>query len=293
MKKPRHKSQIKSFSDFLYSHSIFTDKKIITLFKDRKINMFCIDMGINPEHIIDLVEIQRHVYNLDFYGEQSWLLNQIILDNLWSELLKSITSMDIEYNSIKRHVDDIKKYQHIEENMRIGILTTDVPIDYYYYLKTCDVRLSRNILMEKSKNNPNQKRMNAWYLYDLASEVIDDLTDWKEDLGTFNGNRYLQSVILKGHTSTIEDYMKFIKNITESLKDYDSGIIKDMVRKRTLEAIELLINNERLLERIRVSRPYAKNFGIGNDNIKTIGTQGLVLYKNEIYENDLEIESHV
>jgi hypothetical protein len=51
--------------------------------------------------------------------------------------------------------------------------------------------------------------LQAWELFDLASEVCDDLEDISEDLGTFNGNRFLLELSTAGPQPTIDSFHDF------------------------------------------------------------------------------------
>jgi hypothetical protein len=56
--------------------------------------------------------------------------------------------------------------------------------------------------------------------YDRITEVNDDIADLVEDLKTFNGNRFLISILRKGIRKTVKQYQTFLLEVTAEANAY-------------------------------------------------------------------------
>lgn len=161
----------------------------------------------------NLKKLQLSIYCLDKYFEHTWILHKRHIDGLWSNILSTLRKIVGDKQNLEELVRDIRAYQRLEESIRGSSLLLLPQLQRYYYLKTCDVRLARNIIMRRvsiSLALPMRiEYLQAWELFDLASEVCDDLEDIDEDLGTFNGNRFLLEISITKPQSTINSYQEF------------------------------------------------------------------------------------
>ena len=110
---------------------------------------------------------------------------------------------------------DIFKYQSIELNLRNGIFPLEIPIDYFYHLKTCDIRLTRNIIKISSKRS--KENYSLWNYYDIINEIYDDIVDLYEDQVTFNCNRIILSINKIGAINTYKQYSVFLQKLKKQI----------------------------------------------------------------------------
>jgi hypothetical protein len=54
----------------------------------------------------------------------------------------------------------------------------------------------------------------------MITEINDDIADLEEDIKTYNGNRFLISILRKGAEKTRHDYEQYLRNITEKARVY-------------------------------------------------------------------------
>lgn len=154
--------------------------------------------------------LQESIYNLDFYGESTWEVQTEILSNIWENIYKQLKFFGFNYQEIDRLVNEIKAYQKIEMLLRERRPPTELPISDFYYLKTCDVRLSRKLITIVAQNSLSMSLNPIWDCYDLASEVCDDLIDLWEDSFDFNCNRFLFQGKIFGDFETRREYAQFL-----------------------------------------------------------------------------------
>jgi hypothetical protein len=216
------------------------NRKIEQLFHDRLLALFCLHLGIEraDKTILSrpLVRLQRSIYDLDSYGENSWSMDKTCLDVLWQDIVSSLGIFGIKKDRVSPFVADIRAYQEIELDMRSGILPSNVAIDHFYQLKTCDVRLSRQILGLYSRHHNLNTCLRLWNLFDLASEILDDLSDISEDLTTYNGNRFLISALTRDYESTKKEYLSFLHLIERQATLHGSSSLACTIQHRTEEA---------------------------------------------------------
>lgn len=194
-------------------HDVVVCKKIDQLFGARRLAEQC--EQLKPYEVTTLLpklkELQLSIYCLDKYFEHTWNLSQKHINVFWSNILLSLRQIVGNKQNLEELVRDIRAYQSLEESIRSSSPSLLPRLQEYYHLKTCDVRLARYLIVRAgSVYFPQMSEyLRAWELFDLASEVCDDLDDIDEDLGTFNGNRFLLEIGTVGAQSTINSYQEF------------------------------------------------------------------------------------
>ena len=163
-----------------------------------------------PEMWEKLMDLQIAIYALDRYFESSWIIQGAELDRLWGRIRKELGVLS-DGGGIDEPLRDIQCYQKVEEGLRHGGAEDLPDLPKYYYLKTCDVRLSRVLLEECAPVTRRAVRLSSWGVYDAASEVMDDVEDLYEDTENFNGNRLLLGIGLRGVEATLDGYNTFLK----------------------------------------------------------------------------------
>ena len=191
--------------------------KIESLFADRRIaeniQIFGLNQADCPWLIDGIHQLQRSIYTLDCYGESTWELQSHVLEKIWDSIYVQLRLFGHESQEAKRLTSDIRSYQQIEIQLRDGKLPTEIPIQNFYYLKTCDVRLSRTLIAKIAQNPFASVIFAMWDCYDLASEVCDDLTDIYEDPFDFNCNRFMIQREVLGDSETLAEYGGFLNLI--------------------------------------------------------------------------------
>ena len=194
-------------------------KKIEELFRYRKLPILLetLDKKRRKKVNNNLITVQNAIYNLDNYLESKWILKAKKIDGYWTEINNSLQAFHIENNDLEDLTGHIKRYQLHETQLRENKLPTRLNPEYYYYYKSCDVRLLRRLLY---KENPEiQKKWPAtdWRYYDLITEINDDIEDYNEDQSTINGNAFLISIYQYGLENTHKKFLKLMREIQNKL----------------------------------------------------------------------------
>lgn len=166
-----------------------------------------------------LVELQARIYDLDGYLEANWELKDKQLSHYWNKIYASLTNMGIPSSKQYEYCSQIHKYQKHEVDLRHNLMPTRLDMEYFYFYKSCDVKLQRRLLIE---NFPTLKKLftaGDWRYFDLVTEINDDATDLEEDTSTINGNRLLISFYLKGKSSTKEEFGDFLDKVIKKSKE--------------------------------------------------------------------------
>jgi len=184
-------------------------KKIDQLFRTRRLAEHCEQVHVyNATTLLQkLKELQFTIYDLDKHFEYNWHLNDEAIHSCWMQILQRLYEITHGQQNLEELVSDIRKYQRFEEAIRNPFDFSLPSVSQYYYLKTCDVRLARRLitLQKGSSLSLTAEYLQSWQLFDLISEVCDDLEDIHEDILTFNGNRFLLGIGLFGAEVTIKE----------------------------------------------------------------------------------------
>jgi hypothetical protein len=188
-----------------------------------------------------LVNLQSKIYYLDTYLESNWKLNEKELKMLWNEIYKALGLFGI---SSKDHYDycaQIHKYQRHEMDLRKNLLPIRLNTSFYYFYKSCDVKLMRRLLIEKLPSVGKLFNNADWRFFDLVTEVNDDAMDLEEDLLTINGNMVLISYNEFGRADTVDIFSKFLDECEEGSKTRFHGTAsayKNLIHKNTIQQVK-------------------------------------------------------
>ena len=192
-------------------------QKICDLFSCRRIGeslSFHGIVGIERQWLLtNLVHLQSSIYSLDCYGESIWDARVDVVEDLWGSIHKRLRAFGFTYHEIEFLIADMRAYQDIEAQLRDGISPSKMNIKTFYDLKTCDVRLSRRIIEMVERGSCSSRANTLWECYDLSCEIVDDLSDFWEDLSNFNCNRFLISLRDRGYAETRAEYLHFLERI--------------------------------------------------------------------------------
>ena len=233
------------------------EQKIKELFKYRKLPFLLNTLKSKDKAFLkkQLVTIQKTIYNLDYYLESNWKIKDKKLAKLWEKINNSIYDAGFNSNEVEKLTTHIKKYQLHELQLRDNKLPTRLKMEYFYYYKSCDVRLMREIIYAFNPQLPQELPISDWRLYDLVTEINDDIEDVFEDQYTINGNYFLISVKEFGLDETSKTFSDFLNNLLgKSIQKFSRSKKSNKLRihfytiKRIEETIKLLEKN---VEKIR------------------------------------------
>ena len=189
------------------------DKKIEKLFNYRKIPYVLKDLAIiNSKALLsDLYELQRNIYALDHYLESNWKLSSSNLNKHWKAIYNTLEKLGYNRSQAQDLCKHIKKYELHEIQLREGKRPYRLSMEYFYYYKSCDVRLMRQILVDKSIKT--KSKLADWRYFDLATEVNDDIEDVFEDMETINANAFLILINERSVNEAHDKFDAFLKHI--------------------------------------------------------------------------------
>ncbi|NNL92346.1 MAG: hypothetical protein HKO66_08960 [Saprospiraceae bacterium] len=245
------------------------ENKINDLFEYRKLPFLLSFLGKKERKSLmpKLVKIQEKIYNLDGYLEQNWKLKPKKLSKYWKAINNSIAKLGYDHDQIEKMTSHIKRYELHESQLRSYKLPTRISLEYFYYYKSCDVRLLREIIYDKYKNDDNVIKLSDWRIYDLVTEINDDIEDVFEDQKTINCNYYLISILEEGVEEAEKKYSLFLnallkRSITKFSKSKQPDIIKlhYYTVKRIRQTLALLtkqnslISNKKSIKKTELSK---------------------------------------
>ncbi len=165
-------------------------KKIKALFEYRQLPKLMKDGKVPNRKTLykNLIKLQITIYKLDEHLESNWNVTKTDLKSYWKNIHHAMLVCGVPKSKLGEYSKHILKYQKHELNLRSGKLPTEGSIEYFYYYKSCDVRLMRQIIYDQSVNLDQKYILADWRYFDLITEVNDDVDDMFEDLETINGN---------------------------------------------------------------------------------------------------------
>lgn len=207
------------------------------------------DYDDGSDFIDQLISLQEAIYMLDDKLECNWEISDSDLEQEWGCIRKNLQVIKGDGVDVEDYLKLIKNYQSRELALRVpnqGGLNND--FIEFYYTKSCDVKLIRRLIYEKYPVLYNLVPLEAWDLFDLITEINDDIVDLKEDLPTLNGNQLLYLIYKVGKYDTKEIFTKYLKDIERKiLNDKKLNIdiidIKSICLKNICETLEQLQKN--------------------------------------------------
>jgi len=231
-------------------------KKIIALFEYRLFpELLALAQDFSEESKADLweklISLQTSIYHLDAHLEANWNTKDETLAFHWQNIGQELLRLEIPTENHHLYLNHIRKYEKHELELRQDRSPLRFAMEYFYFYKSCDVKLLRRLIYEKLKLKDIVGTLADWRYYDLITEVNDDVEDVFEDLQFINGNRMLLSIFNKGKDKTRQEFLTFIQQIKEkSTLKYKSSskskmhkVIYDITEQRIKETILLLEKN--------------------------------------------------
>jgi len=191
------------------------DAKINALFEYRKLpQLLSFDnRGIANGLLQKLVQLQKDIYLLDKYLESSWEIDLVKLEDYWIPIFESLSGFGITDLEIPNYISHIKRYQDHELAIRKNVIHSHKSLHYYYYYKSCDVKLLRRLIIENIPSLYETMDVSDWVFFDLITELNDDIEDIQEDLNVNNGNGFILNAHLDGLNKTYDNFISFILEI--------------------------------------------------------------------------------
>lgn len=190
-------------------------EKIIALFEYRQLPELITFGGAKFDEGFyeKLINLQYHIYKLDHELESNWMVDSSIIKDRWNKIYDSLTDLDVPLAMHDKFCRHIYKYQKHELDIRKGKLPTRLSMEYFYFYKSCDVKLLRKIIYLNNPGLSKKVKESEWRLFDLVTEINDDIADLQEDSITINGNRFLISLKQFGIEKTRSIFSDFLKEI--------------------------------------------------------------------------------
>lgn len=240
--------------------------KISLLFDYRKLTDALDIAGLSQDRkfVDQLHALQLKIYLLDAYLEGHWELDSKELEGYWKEINTALASMQCAPGDIEELVHEIRDYEKIERNCRADVWPTRISFTRFYTTKSCDVRLNRRLIYMAHPDLNKIWKEKAWRYYDLITEINDDIEDIREDLATYNANRFMISVLRKGMRKTARQYEAYLLKITDRAIAYFEKHRKTgrhdqlytWTLERSQETIQLLHHTVENTDPETVSRSY-------------------------------------
>jgi hypothetical protein len=158
----------------------------------------------------NLINLQAQIYYLDAYLESHWKINQNDKSKKWKAIQHALSAFGIPKAYHTEYLRNILKYEKHELQLRLNLMPTRLDTEYYYYYKSCDVKLMRRLIYEKLPTLKKYFALSDWRYFDLVTEINDDATDLKEDLDTVNGNMILIAYHELGKEATVDYFNNFL-----------------------------------------------------------------------------------
>jgi len=196
--------------------------KILDLFRHRHIDWLWAHSARAGDRAgyATLMRIQSAIYDLDAYLESNWRLSRQRLERYWQALQDELAALVPDPDDQYRLLEDIRQYQAQELMTRSGGDVSLIPLDDFYYYKTCDVRLIRELILRSDPPLREAIPASCWLAFDRITELEDDIEDQSEDQGTYNVNRYLAAVRSLGASPAAMAYRAYADELLgKALRD--------------------------------------------------------------------------
>lgn len=229
----------------MQKRSAFSDK-IRALFAYRRIP-WMLRLSSIEDHgkfVARMYQLQEDIYALDKYLESHWAVQKSELQTFWRCIDASLARFGVTQEEMPILRENIEKYQDIELHIRDHKLPLNRAISSTYAIKSCDVHLMRNLIYRADPALKERIACRDWEVYDMVTEVNDDITDIYEDLQTYNCNRFLITLLVRGRTKTSREYGTFLNDLGVRAADI-------LVGRQTAEARDLRAWTDRRIVQTR------------------------------------------
>lgn len=207
------------------------------------------DIIPDPLFLTRLSTLQQKIYALDYYLETTWNVKKKDLRSIWKLIDAELKGIGVPEQDLRTYTRDILRYQQDELDIRAGILPLKKPFRTTYRYKSCDVKLIRRLIFREYGDLRKLMRRSDWDIYDLVTEINDDIEDLYEDCNTINGNRFMVSLLVHGKRRTMRDYRRALasaamgaKKLTLKSRDATAGRSLYLWTLERIAQTEVLLN---------------------------------------------------
>jgi len=204
--------------------------KIIALFEYRELPKL-IEIGsgtLDKDYYELLIQLQADIYYLDHELETNWHVSTSAIEDRWAAIYQSLTALGVPRDKHDEYCRHIYKYQRHELELRQRRFPMRLSMEYFYFYKSCDVKLLRKLIYDKYPVLQREVKLSDWRVFDLITEVNDDVEDLYEDLDTINGNRFLLSLLQQGPTATAAIYQDYLQELGLRIADIPQPLNRQM-----------------------------------------------------------------
>jgi hypothetical protein len=191
--------------------------------------------------IQQLIDLQTSIYHLDAHLEAHWETRADVLAWHWTQIKANLLRLGNLPDDIDQYINHIRIYERHELGLRQNKDLLRLNLSYFYFYKSCDVKLLRRLIYERGKLTNAAGSLSDWRYYDLITELNDDVEDVFEDLDFINGNVVLIYLIKHGKDKTSQHIETFIDEIEkkahEQYKSKKHHDMKEYIYKTTLQRI--------------------------------------------------------
>lgn len=204
---------------------------------------------IEDTFLSKLYDLQEKIYLLDKYLESNWEINKDELHTYWTPIKEVLSSIGLNANLHNQYLSHIYRYQEHELALREFKAISDQSLDYYYYYKSCDVKLIRRLIYEYKPSLVDAFDLSDWLYFDLVTEINDDIADLEEDHDIINGNGYILNTHLQGITNTYDTFASYLENlIYKQIRRNEDHFNQEWAAKINEWTIEQITNTINLLK---------------------------------------------
>lgn len=211
--------------------SISILQKIDELFRYRKFPEILKLVGEDydqSQFILELKGLQLKIYELDQYLETHWEVVDDELDAFWQAIRESLNTCMTSKGDSEKYLSHIKKYQHHELQLREDKLPTRFKLSYFYFYKSCDVKLIRRLIYDRFPHLRKLMPESSWRAFDYITEIDDDVEDVYEDQETINANAYMISILTEGNEHANNQYRLFLDSQKTIIEQLEYPFVKEL-----------------------------------------------------------------
>jgi len=243
--------------------------KIIELFEYRELPKLIAYGGQkwDEQFYEDLIQLQYDIYKLDHELETNWKVDMSIIEARWKAIHKDLGVLGVSASEYDKYSNHIYKYQKHEIGIRDGKLPTRLSMEYFYFYKSCDVKLLRKLIYDRNPELAKVIRTSEWRTFDLVTEINDDVVDLQEDTTTINGNRFLISLLQFGKEKTVKIFNDFldemdVRNKALNVKSIEGVEFVEWTDTQIKETKELVVSQAACVDDLDLGI-YERHMGVG------------------------------
>lgn len=233
-----------------YSDTKEVYEKIDELFAFRKLADLHTLYPVSEDFYAQLRDLQYQIYLLDDYLESNWKLDPLEAKIHWDKMNTALYGLLKNEKQVYKWFKEIRKYEKYEMQCRTQKWPTGVSFIEFYTTKSCDVRLDRRLIYHFSPQLEQVWKEKSWLFFDQITEVHDDVEDIREDLPTYNANRFLVALLRNGIPDTLKEYRKGLRKIEKKAFAYfarfdanDPHMQVFEITLRQLDATKMMLKN--------------------------------------------------